>query len=312
MKCWIDWVVVVVLLVVRSVPAIAQVGSDLRPDLIFHAPFDDSTDALVVPEGGDRAIYTADSLARKSLQSGLHAPGVELAAGEGRYGGALRFREKSELATLYKATAPAFQPKENGSGTFSFWLRLDPDKDLKEGYCDPLQFTQREWNDATLFVDFDRFVPRDFRLGAFADIKVWNPQETPWENIALADRPMVVAKHPPFARDKWTHVAFTYAGMNPTPSQPAPDAGQPTAVESPRGKSSICRLYLNGESQGELRTHLRFTWAADSTDPQHPPAAILLGIYYIGWMDDLAVFSRALTAEEIKILFELRDGVNGI
>ena len=57
--------------------------------------------------------------------------------------------------------------KSNWSGAVSFWLRLDPDTDLEAGYCDPLQNTPREWNDAAFWVDFSKDErPRHFRLGA--------------------------------------------------------------------------------------------------------------------------------------------------
>ena len=36
---------------------------------------------------------------------------------------------------------------------------------------------------------------------------------------------------------------------------------------------------------------------------------LVLGAAYVGHMDDLAVFSRALTDAEVKQLFALKDGV---
>jgi hypothetical protein len=88
------------------------------------------------------------------------------------------------------------------------WLRLSPDEDLKPGYCDPLQITDKEWNNSAFFIDFDKDLPRVFRLGVFPDFKTWNPQNTPWEQIAAGDRPMVPVARPPFQRTAWTHVAW--------------------------------------------------------------------------------------------------------
>jgi hypothetical protein len=39
---------------------------------------------------------------------------------------------------------------------------------------------------------------------------------------------------------------------------------------------------------------------------------MMLGLGYTGWMDDLAVFDRALSAEEVRVLNRLPNGVNGL
>jgi Concanavalin A-like lectin/glucanases superfamily len=267
----------------------------LAADLIFHAPFDNAFDAAVIPEDGDRSIYTSESLERKTLSPGIHCEGVTIDKGAGRYGDAIRFAKKINEVVLYKATAEAFRPRQNWEGTISLWMRVNPDEDLEEGYCDPLQYAQREWNDATFFLDFDRDLPRDFRLGAFADYRFWNPKDTPWEQIAKQDRPMVVAKKPPFSRDAWTHVAFTFENVNAT-----------------NGQVATTTLYLQGESAGKLQIPLQFTWEASEAETVGGTPAIMLGIYYIGLMDDLAVFRRALKPEEIKAVYKLPHGVSDL
>lgn len=270
--------------------------SELGSSLIFHAPFDSNLDARVVPLGGDQRLYTAESLQRKSLEPGNRCDSVSLETGAGRYGDAIRFAKKTEQVVLYKATADAFQPRSNWAGTISFWMKLNPDEDLEEGYCDPLQFAQREWNDATLFVDFDRELPRDFRLGVFSDYRFWNPTDAKWESIEKKDRPMVVVSKPPFSRTSWTHVLFTFENIN-----------------SDQGAPAKTTLYMNGLKAGELRMPLQFTWPKEnSLGEQNPPAALMLGIYYIGLMDDLAVFSRALKPEEVQFLYELPSGISGL
>ena len=52
--------------------------------------------------------------------------------------------------------------------------------------------------------------PRDFRLGAFADLKVWNPEN---KEISEDQRPLFPVKAPPFAKDRWTHVLFTWSNF---------------------------------------------------------------------------------------------------
>lgn len=137
-----------------------QPGDVLRQALSFHAPFDGSADAVV---GSDRNIYTAETLARKSVMAGLHADGVVIAPGAGKYGDALRFSKTGPKVIFFKGANMPYA-SQNWSGTVSFWLKLDPDKNLNPDYCDPLQITEKAWNDAAFFVDFDKGASRVFRV----------------------------------------------------------------------------------------------------------------------------------------------------
>jgi hypothetical protein len=261
------------------------VESSLAGALIFHASFDGTYDANV--PRGDGQIYTAATMARDEVRAGNHRTDVSIAKGAGRHGDALRFTDTSDQVLFYKADAMAYR-KEKWEGTVSFWMRLNPDKDLKPGYCDPIQITERAWNDGAFFVDFDKDLPRDFRLGVFSDLAKWNPQSTPWEEVPVSERPMVTVKRPPFASDAWTHVAFAFRNVN--------------ATGDAQGSAS---LYLNGELQGSVERPLVFSWEVEK-------AAIMIGILYIGDFDDLAIFNRALTADEIRYLRDLPQGVRSI
>ena len=172
------------------------------------------------------------------------------------------------------------------SGTVSFWLSADPQGELEPGFCDPVQITPRAWNDAAFFVEFEKrpeSIP--FRLGAYADLLVWNPTKRPFADIPGSERPLITVDNPPFSRGKWTHVLFTFERFN---------SGKPDGV---------VRLYLDGTRRGELSGRQQtFTW-----DP--PNVAIMLGLGYIGLLDELAVFNRVLTDDEIRRLHALEAGV---
>lgn len=260
-----------------SVDDTIQVATDNMPQPIFHASFDATTDANL--STGDGRLRIAEKSDRKQLLDDLGRAKISIAKGEGRFGDALRFAAKTEETVFYEGSEMGYRAQD-WSGTVSVWLKLDPNKDLEPGYCDPLQITERAWNDAAFFVDFDKDLPRDFRLGAFADLKFWNPRDLPWESIAVADRPMVVVKKPPFSSGDWTHVCFTWSDVNST-----------------KGGVARSDLYLNGQHQGTYRRPLKFSW-----DPQQ--AAIMLGLNYIGLMDDLLIFDSALTAQQVNRLFD--------
>ncbi len=227
-------------------------------------------------------------MSREKLTPGLPGDHVGIEATGGRWGGGLRFRDVSERVVLFRGKDNTPYGTRSFGMTVSFWLRVDPEKGLKPGYVDPLQITDKTWNDASLFVDFTKDdQPRHFRLGVFSDYAHWNPADTRWEDIPVAKRPMVVVEKTPFAGDRWTHVAFSLANLN---------SGN---------ADGIARLYLDGKPQGTLDGDYRFTWSADGL-------AIMLGIQYIGYLDDLAIFSRSLQPAEIVTLASMDGGVGAL
>jgi hypothetical protein len=255
----------------------------LRDRLTFHVDFDRSWDAVVAK--GDPLLYTAHE-DRSDIRPGVHRAGLQIARDQGRYGGALEFQQAESELILYRAKDNISYRGRDWEGTVSLWMKLNPDRDLPPGYCDPLQITDDAWNDSAMFVDFTKDeTPRHFRLGIFADSRVWNPQQVEWDAFPVEKRPMVTVVRPPFSQDHWVHVAFTWEGFNQT------------------GEPGTATFYLDGQSMGELKGQEQmFTWDVDRT-------VIMLGINFVGWMDDLSAFDRALTAEDIQALMRLPGGV---
>ncbi len=251
----------------------------LRSAMTFHASFDGKTEA--VHAAGDPRLYWAPSLKqRQDARPGLPESGeVRLAAGAGRVGDALRFTAKKAPVVFFRAARNLPYTAEHWSGTVSFWLSTDPAQELETGFCDPVQITPKAWNDAAFFVEFEKGPESGtFRLGVYADLAVWNPGKRRFADIPAAERPLVTVEKPPFERGKWTHVAFTFAGFN---------TGQ---------ADGIARLYLDGAPRGTLSPRQQtFTW-----DPE--TAIIALGLSYVGMLDELSIFNRALTDAEIRAL----------
>lgn len=271
-------------------PGSRGANASLRQALTFHASFDQGTDADFAL--GDGWLYHAPGMNKWSEgRPGLPASGdIALAAGEGKYGQALRYSKASEAVVYYRAKDNArYSPSPSGwSGTISFWLRTDLNT-LAPGFCDPLQFTPRAWDDASFFVEFERRTNEvPFRLGAYADKKAWNPLGRNWGDIPPAERPVFAVPGPPFARDRWTHVVFTWENFN---------TGRADGTAT---------LYLDGGLVGAIRNRTQtYTW-----DPAN--ARILMGVGYVGWFDDLAVFNRALTSEEIQVIRKLPAGIRSL
>ncbi len=252
---------------------------------MFHASFDGHVDADFAL--GDSVLYHAPSWDDRAERTiGLPAEVTHTAA-RGRYGDGLEFSiARNPVVVVFNGDRNVAYRDSSWSGTFSFWLSLDPDEDLAPGFSDPLLVTSRNWNDAALFVDFTRDdTPRHFRFAAFADLDVWNPSGRDWEDIAVEERPMIEIDDASFSRGRWTHVAMTFEDFN-------------TGRED-----GVLTAYLNGERVGTLSDRVQtFTWNAGEP-------VIALGINYVGRFDDLAIFDRNLTGAEIQEVYRLDGGI---
>lgn len=253
----------------------------LKDHLLFYSSFDENTSADFAM--GDPMIYTAESYEKEdSAKTGLKDPNVVLAKNMGLSGDALHFKEAKTSAIFYKAYKNVGYNITSWSGTISFWLRLDPNKELAPHYCDPICITDSKWSDAGLWVDFTDHSPRQFRLGAMGDIAVWDSNndsdETDWNKRTVTVNPS------PFQSQTWTHVAIVLSKVNTT-------------------SESEFKLYLNGAFKGVVKDiNDPFTW-----EPEN--GKIMLGLGYIGMMDELAVFDKPLNANDVKSVYELEGGI---
>ncbi len=255
-------------------------NKELKNHILFYSSFDGKLSADV--SIGDAKIYTAKSYKKvDNARPGLHNSDVILAKNKGLTGDALHFKKQNTSAIFYNAYKNVRYSSVSWSGTISFWLQLDPNKDLAPGYCDPICITDVRYNDAALWVDFTDHNPRKFRFGAMGDLEVWNPEnkndETKWKKRT------VTVERPPFKHAKWTHIVITFSKVNTT--------------------KSTFKLYIDGEFKGVVKDiNDPFTWEAEK-------GKIMLGLGYIGLMDELAVFDKPLNLNEVKYVFELKNGI---
>jgi hypothetical protein len=259
--------------------ASAQVPDSLRKALLLYAPFDGRADAQYAR--GDARIYSApDYKSVEKAEAGLGRADVEIALKQGVRGDALRFRSVNKAALFLKAAGNTAWSPGGWNGTASFWLRLDPDKDLT-GYTDPIQITDKAYNDACIWVDFTKDErPRHFRLGVFGNLSEWNPGNVPSDKNPAFEERLVILRTTPFSSKQWTHVAVTWSGVG--------------------SKAGSASLYVDGHlvgTAGSIRE--RFTWQPDK-------ALIRLGVNYAGLFDELAIFDRPLTNVEVQQLGEQR------
>jgi hypothetical protein len=256
----------------------------LAKALTLHATFDTGFDADFCR--GDKTCYVQKG---KELVQAKPNEEAKIAGGEGKFGGALYFPKKGNTRPSFKDDKVLGYNAKSWSCTVSIWLRLNPDKDLEPGYCDPVQIIGDDTKKGYIFCEWSKDeTPRYFRYAIRPLFHIWNPDNKAWGDIPFEKRPMVQVDRAPFSREKWTHVAFTVENLN--------DKAKP-----PRGK-----LFINGKLQGAIeKWDLRFEW-----DPAK--VLLVLGAAYVGYQDDLAAFDRALTDAEVARVYELKNGIRDL
>jgi len=257
----------------------------LREALTHHAPFDESMDAAY--SRGDRKAYIFKGHQAVQLTIDVNDV-IKVVADCGKFGGALLFLKKNPFQPYFRGPGVLNYTNSEWSGTVSIWLRLTPDVDLQPGYCDPIQIVGGNNRKGYIFLEWSKDeTPREFRYAVRPLFENWNPHNKAWSEMTDPERPIVNVKRAPFLRSKWTHTVFTFSHLN-------------------SGQAGSGKLYINGELQGTISGwDFTFGWQAENV-------LLVLGAAYVGLMDDLAVFDRALTSAEIKQLFELANGIESI
>jgi len=143
------------------------------------------------------------------------------------------------------------------------------------------------YNDAAVWVDFTNANPRQFRLGVFGDIDSWNPDRLSSDEHPGFQEALVAVDEPPFRRGEWTHVVLSFSGLG-----------------SSSGGSAA--LYLDSQLQGTIQG-IRDPFSWDLARAQ-----VRIGVNYVGLFDELALFDRELTDEEVTALHQMEGGIGGL
>ena len=259
---------------------------NLSTALTFHASFDRGPDADF--GNGDKKIYTGDFKGSRQQDAiptttGLGTPPLLIEKAKGRYGDALAFTKENSHVVFYKLENNIQYRTKDFKGTLSLWMNLDP-SEIPDQYCDPIQLTDKYYASDAIWIDITKNdVPPDLRLGVLGDER-WGgggggqgaAEEFFWHLLKISN--------PPFGKDKWTHVVITW-DLN--------------GAEIGRAK-----LYFNGAYAGQSGPIREpFLWDTSKV-------TMRLGTgNYVGLMDDISLFNKALAAEEIKTLYTLKNGV---
>lgn len=257
----------------------------LSRSLRLHASFDEGLTADYARGDPGLRLFRTGAERKTGGIAATVGDQLSIAPQAGRHGGALHRGVEHQGRLFYRSGDNLRLDKPELSGTVSVWLRTDPDEDMPRAFCDPVMLIGDNHRDGFLFVEWSKdHAPRRFRYAILPEYARWNADDREWESIPDGERPMVQLSERPFGRDRWVHVVFTYDRLN--------------AGEAARGS-----LYIDGVAVGSIAGwDLTLAW---------DPASVIIALAwnYVGFLDDLAIFDRALTATEIATLHALPEGV---
>ena len=254
----------------------------VRKAVTFYASFDE---AVKGDFGGDLTAGTrfphptekGQFVFKKSVENAV----VRIAKEKGIVGGALESVAVSPTnGRLYFPVKGNLAYKKGGwSGSVSVWCNTDPNRLIAAKFCDPVQITQKGYDNGDLWFDFNDAKPRDLRFGAFTarrDGQKAIPESDP-------KAPLIRAPRIDWKVGEWHHVALTFQNL---------DTGKTDAVTT---------LYIDGKRIGAVKDQaIAMGWESGK-------ASAFLAISYIGLMDEFALFDRSLTAEDVALLHKKPD-----
>lgn len=250
----------------------------LQKAVTLYASFNEAVQADVA--GGEKTLSTRFNDPKEkgkfTFEKSISKTAFRIAKGKGLAGGALECVDvlPNNGRIFFPARDNIAYQKGGWSGAVSLWCKTDPDKLLKTKFCDPIQITQKGANDGGIWFDFNDAKPRDLRMGLFPAIVPGTKAATE----ADKDAPMVWVKGVGWKADDWHHVVLNFQNL---------DTGKADAVAT---------LYVDGKKIGEIKDReLSMNWDVDR-------AGIYVAINFIGLLDELAVFRRTLTMDEIGLL----------
>ncbi|HEY3789425.1 MAG TPA: LamG-like jellyroll fold domain-containing protein [Urbifossiella sp.] len=249
----------------------------IRKSATFYASFDESMNGDF---GGDLTAGTRvphpTEKGRFLFEKSVDHTILRIAKGKGVAGGALEATDVSKKnGWLYFPVKGNLAFKKDGwSGSVSVWCNTDPNRLITAKFCDPVQITQKRYDNGALWFDFNDAKPRDLRFGAFTsrpDGQKAVPESDP-------KAPLIRAPGVGWKAGEWHHVVLTFQNL---------DTGKADAVTA---------LYIDGKRIGEVKDQaISMGWEVDK-------AAVFLCLSYIGMLDEFALFDRALAAEDVALL----------
>jgi hypothetical protein len=253
--------------------------NELRKAITLYASFDEEVRAD--RGGGELKLSTRtndpDTKGKFLFKPGFNDKVFRIAKGKGIHGGALEVVDvlPNNGRIFFPAKGNIAYRKSGWGGAVSVWVNTDPNTMFKTPFCDPVQITQKGANNGGIWFDFNSAKPRrDLRMGVFSAVaEGQKPISEDDKNAPMVRVPSVDLK-----AGQWHHVVLSWSNF---------DTGKDDARAA---------LYIDGKLIGEVKDRpIAMEWDVDR-------AGIYVAVNFIGLLDELAVFNRPLTADEVSLL----------
>ncbi len=253
----------------------------LRKAVTLYASFDEQV-RMDFGRGertpGTRSVDPSDHK-KFVFANGFDAKYFQIARGKGISGGCLQVVDLPPRGGRLFFPAKgnvSFQKDASWGGAFSVWVNTDPSRLLKTPFCDPVLITQKGFNNGSIWAHFNDAKPRALQAGTYPSIP--DGQEPVPEDDPKA--PLTRLKDVRFAAGEWHHLVLTWDRFN---------TGKKDATHT---------LWVDGKKIGELKEYaIGMDWDIERT-------RIYFAVNLVGLLDELAVFSRPLTADEVRLLYQ--------
>ena len=264
----------------------AQEKPHVDESLLFYSTFDDTTDVnLFGPDNDAGWIYSAESTRRNDVLMNNRSAAVAIEAGKGRLGDCLTFSAATKRVLFYQASPNLPFPRRNWLGAVSLWLR--PKQSVQGNReCYPILFYDGDWARGGFYLRLPSGPRAKLEFGTVSSGD--RPQTISWpREIPMDARQIVTFDGDQMKRREWMMVTFTFENVNPGD-----------------GNDCLCKLYIDGELVGQMRQSLQIRWMDPADGKAEQEAAVFLGVNYVGGIDDLRIYGRALSANRVRRLYQ--------
>ena len=238
-----------------------QIEQKLREHVLFFSNFEKGVDAL--SSAGSILAELDGARTRHLLTDGVQD-------------GYLTFEQDAEALAYAASGNIGYLPNKAWSGAVSFWLGVDPAKDLVADYPEPFHIGKRSgnafpWDDAVISVDFTK-PPRSLRFGVY-------PNKVGEISDEMVDANVISVPGLKWKSTEWHHVLITWQNFN-----------------SGKGNAEWA-LFLDGKESGRKKgIQIDVTWDMGSQVLRYNHYK------YTGKMDEVAVFDTFMNAADARYL----------
>ena len=202
--------------------------------------------------------------------------GVKSSLTDGKVDGYIYF-EKGSGALTYGAKENFPYSNQAFAGAISFFLSVDPAQDLEANWPEPFHIGKKEgnsfpWDDAVMFVDFSKAPERALRFGCY-------PNKTQDVSDQMVSERVISVSPLNWRANEWHHIVITWSNFNSSQA------------------NAEWALYIDGVEKGRkgpIRQDVTWNMADQVMRFNHTG--------YVGKLDEIAIFNKMLTADEIKYL----------